>query len=286
MNPLVTIICVCHNHERFVLEALESVAKQTYKQTQLIVVDDASSDGSKRIIAEFVRTHPGVQFISHDVNLGICKAFNSAMAHARGDYVIDFSADDVFLPDRLETGVSEFGKFDLSYGVQFGDAIMIDELGQLQSHHSDRFPIATLPQGDVYEQVIRIYFVNGPSTMVRKHVLDEMGGYDESLAYEDFDFWIRSSRHYKYFYIPKALVKHRVVRGGLHEKQFKTGSAHAWSTLAVCRKILALNRTRSEQAALTSRILYELKHSMLKANFGLAWQYIRLWRENLSWKPA
>lgn len=286
MNPpLVTVICLCYNHERFVLEALESAAKQTHKQTQLIVVDDASSDGSKKIITEFVRTHPGVKFISHEVNLGICKAFNSGLAQARGDYVIDFSADDVFLPDRVEAGVSEFNKFDDSYGVQFGDAIMIDEAGQPHGHHSDRFPAATLPQDDVYEQVIRRYFVNGPSTMVRKRVLDEMGGYDEALAYEDFDFWIRSSRHYRYFYIPKALVKHRIVRGGLHEKQFKTGSAHAWTTLAVCRKILALNRTRAEQAALTSRIVYELKQSILIANFGLALQYLLLWKENLSWKP-
>lgn len=268
------------------LEALESVIAQSYRHIQLIIVDDASTDGSRQVISDFVRRHPDIQFIAHDTNLGVCKAFNSGFRLARGQFVMDFSADDVLPADRVETGVAEFEKHDHSFGVQFGDAMYIDEAGSFLSYHSDRFPAGSVPQGDIYTELIWKYFISGPSTMVRKRVLDELGGYDESLAYEDFDFWIRSSRSYKYFYTPRVLVKQRLVKGGLHEKQFTRRSVHAWSTLAVCRKILALNRTREEQSALTSRVLYEFRQSLFRMDIRLAIQFFLLWKENLFWRPS
>ena len=278
-TPLITIICLCHNHDRFVLEALESVAAQTYTNIQLIIVDDASTDRSKQIIADYITRRP-THFISHDTNMGNCKAFNSGLAHARGELVMDFSADDVLPPNRVELGVQEFEKRDSSFGVQFGDAMIIDEGGKFLSYHSDDFPPSTISQGDVYEALIRRYFVNGPTTMVRKRVFDDLGGYDESLSYEDFDFWIRSSRQYSYFYTPEVLVKRRLVRGALHEKQFSRMSPHARTTLAVCRKIMTLNRTRAEKAALTSRIHYEIRQCIRRREVKLAWEYLLLLREN------
>lgn len=262
------------------LDALRSVASQSYKNIQLIIVDDASSDNSKGIIAGFVSSHSATEFIAHQTNVGICKAFNSGFAHARGEFVIDFAADDILLPERVEEGVAQLLDARQDFGVAFGDAILIDEVGQSIGKHSDRFPHNTIPSGDIYEQLIRRYFVNGPSTMVRRQVLDELHGYDENLLYEDFDFWIRSSRITRYSYTDKALVKHRVVRGGLHEKQFSRGSGHAWSTLAVCRKILSLNRNQLEQQALSSRIRYEIRQSIFRAEFKLAFQYYRLLQEN------
>jgi glycosyltransferase involved in cell wall biosynthesis len=281
-TPLVTIICLCYNHDRFVAEALESVLEQTYRRIQLIIVDDASTDSSKQIIADFMTQHADAQFISHDTNLGNCKAFNSGLMHARGELVMDLSADDILPPDRVELGVREFDKHDDSFGVQFGDAMIIDETGEFLGYHSDRFPHATIPQGDVYEAVIGKYFISGPTTMVRKRVLKDLGGYDESLSYEDFDFWIRSSRRYKYLYTPKVLVKQRLVRGALHEKQFTRKSPHARTTLAVCRKIMELNRTRSEQAALRSRIHYEIRQAVRRRDVRLARDYLVLLRENRS----
>ena len=260
-------------------EALESVAGQSYTNIQLIIVDDASTDVSKQTIADYINVRPA-HFISHDINLGNCKAFNSALMHARGELVMDFSADDVLPPNRVELGVQEFEKHDDSFGVQFGDAMIIDEAGKFLGYHSDHFPPSTISQGDVYEALIRRYFVNGPTTMVRKRVFDDLGGYDESLSYEDFDFWIRSSRQYNYFYTPEVLVKRRLVRGALHEKQFSRMSLHARTTLAVCRKIMAMNRTRAEKTALSSRISYEIRQSVRRLDVKLAWEYLLLLKEN------
>jgi glycosyltransferase involved in cell wall biosynthesis len=282
---LVTIICLCHNHERFVVEALHSVASQTYPHIELIIVDDASTDGSKERIQSFVRDHPEVLFISHSTNVGNCKAFNSGLAKSRGEWVIDLAADDLLLPGRVAAGVEAFGDHDKNYGVQFSDAFMIDEEGRTTGKHSDRFPSDTVPQGDVYTELIRRYFICGTSMMMTRTVLDEMGGFDESLAYEDFDLWIRSSRSFRYFYLPEPLVKRRVVKGGLHERQFVPGSRHAWSTLEVCRKILKLNRTKAEQSALASRLRYEIRQTLLRGDLRLSIQYLSLWKDNFFWSP-
>jgi glycosyltransferase involved in cell wall biosynthesis len=284
-QPLVTVICLCHNHGRFVAEALLSVKNQTYQPIQLIVVDDASRDNSRQAIADFVRENTNTQFIFHDVNIGVCRAFNSAFEHARGEFIIDLAADDVLLPGRIENGVREFAGRDQSFGAQFGDAYVIDEEGTKIGMHSDRFPSESVPQGDIYTDVIRKFFICGTSMMMRRKVLEELGGFDPSLAYEDFDLWVRSSRLFKYFYTGAPLVKRRIVKGGLHEKQFKAGSTHALTTLTVCRKILSLNRTRQEQAALRSRLNYEIRQSLLRLDFSLAWKYAVLWKQNLSWSP-
>jgi glycosyltransferase involved in cell wall biosynthesis len=283
---LVTIICLCHNHARFVTEALESIMGQTYPHIELIIVDDASTDGSKDLISEFVKGHPGTRFISHERNVGNCRAFNSGYIISKGGWVIDFAADDVLLPGRVAAGVAGFNKHDMSYGVQFGDAFMIDEEGRMVGKHSDRFPSASIPEGDVYISLIRRYFICGTSMMLRRSVLEEMNGFDESLAYEDFDLWIRSSRSFKYFYLPEPLVRRRVVRGGLHEQQFVRGSRHAWSTLEVCRKILGINRTKEEQSALTSRLSYEIRQSILRGDLRIALQYLSLWKDNFMWSPS
>lgn len=284
-GPLVSVICLCHNQGRFVIESLESVTAQTYPNIQLIVVDDASNDDSKGKIKKFLSTRPQLQFVSHDSNVGHCAAFNSGYALARGEFVIDLAADDILLPGRIENGVREFQKRDDSFGVQYGDAFIIDELGKQLGMHSDRFPSKVAPEGDIYVDLVSRYFVCGTSMMMRRQVIDSLGGFDETLAYEDFDLWIRSAREFKYFYNAVPLVKRRVVKGGQHEKQFISGNRHAWSTLVVCGKILKLNRTRTEQSALRSRLNYEIRQSLFRGDLSLAWNYFRLWKENNVWKP-
>jgi glycosyltransferase involved in cell wall biosynthesis len=72
-TPLVTVICLCYNHSKFVREAIESVLTQTYPFVQLIVVDDASTDGSAAIINQLVAHHPAIEFLPLPQNLGIAR---------------------------------------------------------------------------------------------------------------------------------------------------------------------------------------------------------------------
>jgi glycosyltransferase involved in cell wall biosynthesis len=279
-TPLVTVICICYNQKKYVVEALHSVLIQTHQNIELIVVDDASTDGSKKVIRDFIEENLSLHFIDLPNNVGNCRAFNIALQQANGEYIIDLAADDVLLPNRIEVGIQTFMNTHLETGVQFSDAELTNENSEHLSYHSGRFPHKTIPQGDIYKDLIERYFICSPTMMFKKSVIVALKGYDESLSYEDFDFWIRSARKYAYCYVPKALVKKRIVAQSLSSKQFTLQSKHAVSTFRVCEKILLLNKTIIEQQSLRKRIAYEIRLNARLLNIRLCFKYLALWLKN------
>lgn len=275
-QPLVSIICLCYNQSRYVVEAINSVLAQTYPNIELIVVDDASTDNSREVIEQAVASHPSIKTIFLKKNVGNCAAFNVGFRESKGSYLIDLAADDMLTAQRVTWGVEEFTKRSDEWGVQFGDAVMTGRGDEGMRLHSARFPHATIPEGDIYIDVISRYFICSPTMMIRRVVLEKLGGYDEMLAYEDFDFWVRSARYFKYFYTPEVLAIKRLVAGSLSEKQFMRNSPQQWSTWQVCEKIHALNRTAAEKRALKARIGYELTRALWRGDWKLAGQYARL----------
>lgn len=278
--PLVTVICLCYNHERFVAEAIRSVLNQTYRNVQLIVVDDASTDNSVNVIKTAIASAHDVQFISLPENLGNCAAFNRGLAQAKGSFMIDLAADDVLMPDRIEAGVKTLLEKGAKFGVHFSDAEIIDEYGAHLYNHSDLFPHQTIPQGDVYREIISRYFICPPTVMFTRQVADVLGGYDETLSYEDFDFWVRSSRAFHYAYSPEILVQKRVFKGTLGFRQFRLFSPHSRSTFKICEKILRLNNTAGEQQALHERIVYEIGLNLRLLNWVTAIKFFFLMIRN------
>jgi hypothetical protein len=184
------------------------------------------------------------------------------------------------MPKRIEIGVTELLKRGNRYGVHFSDAAIINAVGKTLRLHSEKFPHTTIPQGDVYEHIIKRYFICPPTVMVTREVMHNLHGYDESLSYEDFDFWIRSSRAFQYVYSPEVLVKRRITDNALSNKQFKFFNEHSQTTYRVCEKILILNNTKAEQQALSKRILYEMRLNLRLLNWRIAANYIGLWFKN------
>lgn len=279
-TPVVTVVCLCYNHERFVKEAIESVFRQTYAAVQLIIVDDASTDKSVDVIKAVLKGHPDVPFISLEKNQGNCRAFNKALPLVKGDFIIDLAADDVLLPERVASGVSTFQSRGSMFGIHFSDAENISANGSHISFHSDRFPHATIPQGDVYIDVIQRYFICGPTVMMRTKVMQHLGGYDETLAYEDFDLWIRAAREFKFAYSPQVLVKKRNLSGSLGNVQFKRSGRQLWSTYLVCVKIYVMNKSEAECKALSKRLVYEMKVAFRLLDVSLLRKYFLLWLKN------
>lgn len=269
--PLVSIICLCYNHENFIEEAMASVLGQSYTNLEIIVIDDASVDQSSKVIDRFLASYHHTHHV-HTLflpeNVGNCKAFNQGLALAKGKYVIDFATDDVMLPQRVEQQVTYFEQLPSRYGVVFSEAAYIDEKGKhLYFHYQDRLKrLRPIPAGNVYAQVLALYFISSPTMMVKKEVLDDMGGYDERLAYEDFDFWVRSSRQYLYAYLPACTTKVRKSAGSMSTKIYTYGDKQLYSTYLICKKAAKLIQTSEERLALIKRIKFELRQAVFFDN--------------------
>ncbi|MCV9387724.1 glycosyltransferase family 2 protein [Reichenbachiella ulvae] len=277
-QPLVSVICLCYNHVRFVLESLESVLNQSYRHIEMIIVDDASSDGSKEIIQNFLEEYPDVPFINLPNNVGNTTAFNQGLKMAKGKYVIDLACDDVMLPDRIEKQVAFFETQHERVGVIYSDAEYIDEEGKHIKFHFKKKRYEA-KEGDIYKDLIGDYFIPPPTMMMRKKVLDELDGYDEDLAYEDFDFWIRSSKMWHYAFQPELLTKIRKVTNSLSTQLYTKTDLQLNSTIMVCEKIMELNQEPEEDRALVKRLKYEVRHAFLTGHRDQVMRMMEMLRE-------
>jgi hypothetical protein len=174
------------------------------------------------------------------------------------------------LPERIEKQVKFFEQLDESYGVVFTEAAYMDENGQHLYYHfqnklSHLYP-DKIPIGDVYTNVLSTYFISSPTMMMKKKVLDALDGYDEQLAYEDFDFWVRSARHYKYAFLDECLTKVRKLECSLSSRLYRPGDPQLYSTYLVCLKAVKLNKSSDEQKALVKRIKFEIRQAVFSDN--------------------
>ncbi|MEJ8804176.1 glycosyltransferase [Pontibacter sp. H249] len=283
-QPLVSIICLCYNHERFLQEALDSVLAQTYQNIEVIVVDDCSTDGSMAIIEANLQKHPQLKFISTGHNRGNCTAFNIGLQASLGEYIIDFATDDVLLPERVAQQVATFQKLDKSYGIVYSDAEYISDDSEHLYYHSQKYKPA--PNGDVFSEVLRRYFICSPTMMVRRSVFDFLGGYDENLYYEDFDFWVRSARKYKYHYMAEVTTRRRIHSSSMSSKWYSKGDRHLASHVLILEKALELIQTPEEKAAMITRLKYEVRQTYFSGNFKQAAQMLLLLHQVLPNLPA
>lgn len=279
-KPLVTVVLTAFNHGKYVGETLNSIFAQTYPHIQVIVIDNASTDNTLSIIEKSDRNASQFCLIKNLSNLGLCRAFNQGLALAEGKYIIDLAGDDIMLPDRIKFQVEAFENLDEEYGVVFTNARYMEAGGRLEHYH---YPVNSqdkadkiIPSGDVYKSVLENYFICTPTMMMRTKMLTEMGGYDESLFFEDFDFWVRSSVHYKYFYLDKVLTWKRNVPDSLSKQIYKKGNRLLETCYIVCNKAYDLNRDQEEFDLLAARIRTFIRKCFYAQEFELAVRFRRL----------
>jgi glycosyltransferase involved in cell wall biosynthesis len=212
--PLVSAIVMCYNHARFVTDCLNGVKDLAYPNLELIVNDDASRDDSAKVIeAWLVQCNLPHKFLRNQKNLGICRSLNNAMAQARGKYVCGIAADDIWLPGKLRTQVAIMEGLPARVGVIYSDALQIDETGTTLP---EKFIVAhrhfeRIPQGDLHHILWEDNFIPAMTTLVRRDCYDQVGWYDESLFYEDWDMWLRLSKCFEFAYSPEVTAKYRLV---------------------------------------------------------------------------
>ena len=287
--PLVSIVALCYNHAPFVREALESIISQTYPNLEVWLVDDASTDGSQAILEEYAARNPNWHLLLLPQNLKNCRAFNAAFRQCRGEFVIDFATDDVLLPHRVASQVAAFQALPATYGVVYSNAELVDERGTLlRLHHQPGHGGALNPRpasGWVFADVLDHYFICTPTMMMRRMVLVQLGGYDEALSYEDFDFWVRASRDWQFFYQDAVTTRRRRHPRSMSTKAYQPNDPYLASNIAVCRKALGLVRTPREQAALATCLRWELRQAVRRGRYPEAGHVLALLRQTARLTP-
>ncbi|UOK41248.1 glycosyltransferase [Flavobacterium sp. N1946] len=275
-----------YNHAQFVEESLNSVLSQTYENIELLIADDCSTDNSKAVIEQWLKKHLDITFISNPTNIGNTKTFNKLLALSKGDYIIDLAADDVLLPDCVEKQLFAFqnSKFK-NTGIVYGNAEMISEnnehLGYYFETDEKLKTIIKPASGDIYMAILsQSSKICSVSSLVKREVIENLGGYDENLAYEDLDLWIRASRLYNFEFIDEILIQKREVPSSLGNQFFKKSSKRTrkinYSSYLVIKKAIQLNKTKEENKALLKRMHYEMMKAWQSCDFILLLKYFPL----------
>jgi len=235
-HPLVSVVSLCFNTGRFVIEALDSLRRQTYRALDVLVVDDGSTDGSDELVSSWITTKAvPYRFVRNATNRGIPGAFNRALPLLHGEYVT-WIADDIWEEDRVAKVVDAFLRLPPWVAVLFGDAVLIDAenretgllapartLAVLGHPGADDLnvplgQVRILPATQVNEALFWRSFIPTPTVTVRRALYDAIGPYDESLAIEDLDCWFRAARAFDFAYLRSPLVRYRV-----HSSNFSSG---------------------------------------------------------------
>jgi GT2 family glycosyltransferase len=194
--PLVTVVTLIYNtNPKFVIEAIESVRINGYPNVQHIIVDDGSPDvSSKEIVKEWIlKLNYNCEFHENKFNLGICRTLNNVLKIAKGKYWI-ICCDDVLLKNRILSDVTLFEQLDDSYALIFSPAHYIDKDGNyIYERYSKVFSKEGVPytRDKMIKSLIQSNFIVAPSVTFKVEALRTVGGFDESLIFEDYDIYIR-----------------------------------------------------------------------------------------------
>ena len=228
MCPKVSVIIPVYNHEEYIKECVDSALAQKNCDLEVIVVDDGSTDGTRRILEGF-----GDKIVAVlQENQGTSAALNAGLERAQGSLVGWLSSDDLYLPGKIAAQVGEFERTP-SLALVYTDWIMIDSHGRELSVVRSPCP----PPSSFVREMLGGNFVNGSSALIRRECLEEVGYFDTSLAAgSDVEMWFRLlNRGYKFGHFPIPLMKYRWHLGNL---------SHDYSLLQACKDRVLTNVIR------------------------------------------
>lgn len=220
VSPKVSVIIPTYNCASMIAECLDSVLNQTFKDFEVIVIDDGSTDDTERVIAPYKNR---ITYI-RQVNQGAAAARNRGIKEARGDYIAFLDSDDLWFPDKLEKQILFLAQHP-EYDMICGNGVFFGGGEKDGKPVITRKRVATIKKEGLTLKNIYLKGLIYPSTMlVKKSVLDDIGGFDSSLPVcEDRYLSLCFLLKYKATFIDEALVKRRLHSGNISKR---TEQAH------------------------------------------------------------
>jgi glycosyltransferase involved in cell wall biosynthesis len=219
-RPLVSVIVPACNAEGTLAATLDAARAQTYRNLELIVVDDGSSDGTRGVAQAHAARDARVRVIEQE-NRGVSAARNCALAVARGEFVAPLDADDLWDPSKIERQVRRMLDAGATTGLVYSWWVWIDEHGAVLDG-SPRWRV----EGHVADALLQVNFIGcGSIPLFRRRHLEAAGGYDETLpsGCDDWDLALRVAERARVAVVPAVLVGYRRRQGSM-----STATAAMW----------------------------------------------------------
>ncbi len=215
-KPLVSVIVPAYNAETYIAHTLNSVISQTYKNIEVIVVDDGSNDGTAQIVESIIQRDDRVMLL-HQSNSGVAAARNLAIQKSRGEYIAPIDADDIWFPQKIEKQVHSMLLAESGTGLVYTWSVHIDEKGLLTGGFN-----TSAIEGDVFSVLIVSNFIGNSSTpLIRRVCFEQAGGYSSRLlklnaqGCEDRELYLRIAESYKFRVVKEFLVKYRKAKNSM-----------------------------------------------------------------------
>ena len=204
-NPAVSIVMPVHNGEKYLREAIESILNQTFKDYELLIIDDGSTDKSVEIMGSFKDKR--IRLVHNEKNLGISKSCNKGIKYARGKYIARMDADDISLPERIEKQAL-FMEKNHHIGIC---GTWTESIGDIEGYIWQ----PPVEHKRICVELLFLCPLAHPTVMMRKESLYKNDlFYDENLdkliePAEDYELWVRAGRVVRLANIPEVMLKHR-----------------------------------------------------------------------------
>jgi glycosyltransferase involved in cell wall biosynthesis len=226
--PLVTIVILSYNNVWYLAQAIQSALDQTYKNIQLIISDDGSTDASVAIIKRYqqrcLRRFVNYKFIQNKQNIGLVNSLNKAFKFVRGEYYCNLYSDDVYEKHKIKEQVrcfTEVNRKSKNIAYIFSDGYVIDEKGNKKQDKSG-FAIGIAERDICVKQVnnnrawdnYKLLYTTGmylcaPSGMYKTKAISVLQGWDARFDLDDLDLGLRLLKKYNVYYLDKKLVQYR-----------------------------------------------------------------------------
>ena len=248
INPQISVITCVYNGERYVSQAIQSVLEQTFKNWELIIIDDGSTDNTAVVVSQFLSDNRVKYYYQPNGKQG--RARNFGIANATSPWLAFLDADDIWMPDKLYIQLEFIDKFGDDMDVFFSSAEIFHE----GSSGTSRFQCE---DGLIEHKRLFLQLLTGEnkilfsSVVLKKSSFMETGGFDETpFIAEDYHLWLKMcDAGYRFFGIDKILVKYRV-----HNNQTSHSEFHAF-ILSVKAFILVKFKTINNQKEFLKRRL-------------------------------
>lgn len=216
-KDLVSIVLTYFNRKNFIMDQLNSILGQIYKNWELILMDDCSTDGSEGTLHDFIKKNSDrrITYIKNEKNLGLAKNFEKGLRYTSGEFIAVCDADDVWLKDKLERQV-DFLKKNNNYGMVYSDLIVADENLKIikKSFIKNLISFFSLQKADSFEELIDANHITAPTILFRAELKGKIVPFSK---YGLQDHWIAilSSMCTKIGYLGQPTIFYRQHSGNM-----------------------------------------------------------------------